>query len=193
MPATATVNAPQTAAFLEELRAIRRRAEALLARVQDDAAFSWQPHDGRAWSVGQCLDHLNQTNRLYLSAIRDGLAGQPRAVAPVTAPVRSTWFGRWFAARMEPGTRRMPAPRKVIPRSAQRRADVSAEFFRTLDEIQAVLEDAATIDLNRAAFPSPLFTLSRVRAGTGFRILLAHLRRHLAQAEKVVTQHARSR
>jgi hypothetical protein len=39
--------------------------------------------------------------------------------------------------------------------------------------------------LNRVTFASPFFKLSRVRAGTGFRVLLTHMHRHLEQAERV--------
>jgi hypothetical protein len=178
----------QTTGFLEELAAIRRRTGALLAQVPDDEAFQWQPDEGRAWSVGQCLDHLNHMNRVYFGAIRDALAGAPRARAVVEAPVRSTWIGRKFAESMEPGTRKMRAPKKAVPREVRRRDIVATEFLRGLDEIEAVLVDAATIDLNAPTFASPFMRLSRVRAGTGFRILLAHMRRHLAQAEHAIAQ-----
>lgn len=175
----------QTTGFLDELAAIRRRTDALLARVADDEAFHWQPHEGRGWSVGQCLDHLNQMNRLYFGAIRRALATARRAGAPVTTPVRSTWIGRTFAQSMEPGTMKMRAPRTAVPQAVRPREAVTTEFLRGLDEIEATLRDAATIDLNGPTFPSPFFRFSRVRAGTGFRILLAHMRRHLHQAEQV--------
>ncbi|HUF22485.1 MAG TPA: DinB family protein [Vicinamibacterales bacterium] len=187
MPPTDTVNATQTSGLLEQLEAIRRRTEALLARVPDDGAFNRQP-DGGGWSVGQCLDHLNQMNRLYFGAIRGALSRAERSRAPVTAPLSSSWFGNWFVASMEPGTRKFRAPRKAVPRSSAARAEVTAEFLRGLDEIEAALKDAAAIDLNRPTFASPFFRLSRVRAGTGFRVLLAHMRRHLQQAEHVVNR-----
>lgn len=185
MPA-GTVNATQISGLIDELNAIRKRADALLARITTDETFAWQPQEGRAWSVGQCLDHLSQTNRFYLAAIRDALAGGTRASSPVTSPIRSTLIGRWFARQMEPGTRKMPTLKKLVPHSAARRAEVVPEFYRTLDEAEALLRDSETLDLNRHTFTSPFFKLSRVRAGTGFRILLAHLRRHLHQAENVL-------
>lgn len=175
----------QTTGFLDELTAIRRRTDALLARVADDETFHWQPDGGKGWSVGQCLDHLNHMNRLYFGAIRGALAGAPRAAAPVTTPVRSTWIGRTFARSMEPGTMKMRAPRKAVPQAVRAREVVTAEFLRGLDEIEATLKDAATIDLNGPTFASPFLRFSRVRAGTGFRVLLAHMRRHLQQAEQV--------
>lgn len=193
MSVAAPANSTQIAGLLDELQAIRQRAAALLARVTDDAMLAWQPRDGRAWSVGQCLDHLTRTNRAYLSAIRDALAGAPRAAVPVTAPILSTWIGRWFVKTMEPGTRKLPTLRTLMPGAAARRAEVVPAFERSLDEIEALLLDAAAIDLNRHTFCSPFFALSRIRAGTGFRVLLAHLRRHLHQAERVLDAHATRR
>lgn len=192
MPAAAAPSAAQTSAFLEQLAAIRARTQALLASVPDDAAFVWQPDEGRGWSVGQCLEHLNHMNRLYFGAIRQALSRADRGRAPVTAPIRSTWFGRKFAESMEPGTMKMRAPKQAAPLAVRSRDDVTRDFLRGLDEIEAVLADAATIDVNRPTFASPFFRLSRVRAGTGFRVLLAHMRRHLAQAEGVVARWQRS-
>ncbi len=176
----------QAGGLLEQLQAIRGRAEELMARLDTDAAFSRQPRGGKGWSVGQCLDHLTQTNRLYVAALRDALAGAPRASTAVTTPIRSTWLGRTFIASMEPGYGRFRAPKKIVPRSATNRAQVWADFRRELDEIEALVRDAACIDLNTRTFPSPLFGLSRLRAGTALRVMFGHMRRHLQQAENVV-------
>ena len=178
----------QAGPLLEDLQAIRARARALVDRVPDDAAFQRLPDDG-GWSVGQCLEHLNHMNRIYFGAIRRALAGAPRAGAPVTTPIRSTWFGRWFIAQMGPGARKARAPRTAVPISRAGRDEVAGEFFRGLDEIEALLRGAAAIDLNRQSFASPFFRLSRVRTGTGFRVLLTHMHRHLAQAERALQWH----
>ena len=171
----------------EDVAAIGARAAALLARVPEDAAFQRQPHDGRGWSVGQCFEHLNNMNQVYFGEIRRALEGAPHASSPVTMPIRSSWFGRWFIAEMGPGRRRkLKSPGKVVPRSSRGRDEVAGEFFRGLDEIESTLRRAEAIDLNGPTFASPFFRLSRVRAGTGFRILLTHMHRHLEQAEQAL-------
>ena len=186
MPEAAAANQTQASSLVGELRAIRDRADLLIARVPDDLVFAWQPANGRGWSVGQCLDHLSQGNRLYIANIRDALANAQREPEPVTAPIRSTWPGRKFIAMMEPGTRKMKAPKKIAPRLADNRAQVWGEFVRGLDEMEAILREADHVDLNRPTLPSPLFKLSRMRVGTAFRILFAHMRRHIRQAERVL-------
>src|SRR5688572_25359694 len=118
MPGTSTATPTQASRLLDELRDIRERADRLIARIPDDQVFSWQPNDGRGWSVGQCLDHLSQGNRLYMASIHDALANATRAPEAVTTPVASNWFGRKFIAMMEPGSRKMRAPKKIVPRSA---------------------------------------------------------------------------
>lgn len=175
--------------LLDELRAIRARTIALLDRVPDDAACHRKP-EGGGWSVAECLEHLNQMNRVYFGTVRAALAGARREAAPVTTPLASTWFGRWFTNAMGPGGPKGKSPAKARPIAAGSRDEVAGAFLRGLDEIEAAIEHAATIDLNRPTFASPFFRLSRVRAGTGFRILLAHMRRHLLQAEQVVEGHS---
>ncbi len=191
MPGTSAATSTQASRLLDEMRDIRERADRLIARIADDQVFSWQPHDGRGWSVGQCLDHLSQSNRLYLASIHEALANAPRAATPVTTPVASNWFGRKFIAMMEPGSRRMRAPKKIVPHAATSRTQVWAEFTRGLDEMEAILRDAATIDLNGPRMPSPLFKFSSMGVGTAFRILLAHMRRHILQAERVLDTRAK--
>jgi hypothetical protein len=83
-------------------------------------------------------------------------------------------------------TSRGKAPARAVPHEHLDRDRVIAEFRERLGEIDAVLGRAASIDLNRATFASPFFKLSRVRAGTGFRIIIGHLHRHLGQAERAL-------
>lgn len=175
----------QTADLVAELDHIRARATALMARVPDDGACGWQPDGGRGWSVAQCLDHLTRTNALYLATMRPAVARVPRSGTPVTAPLQSSWAGRRFIRSLEPGTMKMPAPGAFAPASDIPRETAWRGFQDSLDEIERLMRDAAGVDLNRAVFPNPLFKLIRMRASTGLRGMLAHMRRHIAQAERV--------
>ena len=48
-------------------------ADALAASLSEEQ-FHWQPDEGRAWSVAQCLEHLATSNLVYGDAIRGGRA-----------------------------------------------------------------------------------------------------------------------
>jgi hypothetical protein len=45
-------------------------ADALVATLSDEQ-FAWQPAPN-AWSIAQCIDHLNVTARLYLPLLDEG-------------------------------------------------------------------------------------------------------------------------
>ncbi|MDQ3068975.1 MAG: DinB family protein [Acidobacteriota bacterium] len=180
----------QAAGLRDELQAVRTRFEAVIARADTSAIFSRQPASG-SWSAGQCLEHLNHTNRAYLAKLRPALASAVPGTGDVTAPLLSSWFGRKFAASMdEQVSFKARAPKSVVPAVTLDRDAVTGEFRRLLGEMEAVLDRSRAIDLNRVTFPSPLFRLVKMRAGTALRILLAHMRRHLAQAERALDWHA---
>jgi hypothetical protein len=170
-------------ALLAEFTAIEADAEALVSAL-DDEQFNWSPRRG-AWSIGQCLAHVNAANAAYMPSLelaverarRDGYTGR--------TPIRSSLPGRWFIATLEPPVRwKLRAPAKIKPPAERRlKAEVWPEFVRFHAHMKTALTGMADVDLNRAAFVNPfLGRLVRVRAGTGLRIMAAHERRHVWQA-----------
>jgi rubrerythrin len=65
------------------------------------------------------------------------------------------------------------------------RAELIEEWRRAQTEVDAILREAAGIDLNATRFVNPFFSLIRFSVGTGFQAIAAHERRHLWQAERV--------
>ncbi len=53
--------------LIDEFLAVEGDAERLVEPL-DDEQFNWSPAPG-AWSIAQCIDHLNVTNQKYLDAI----------------------------------------------------------------------------------------------------------------------------
>lgn len=157
-----------------------------LVKDLSDAQFHWQPNGGRAWSIAQCLEHLATINRIYGAAIRSGVerAGsrgwkRQEAIAP-------TFFGRKFIASLEPPvTRRVRAPGKVRPGSHLKREDIMRLYREEHRNVRELVTDCADIDVNRATFRNPFLPILRIRVGTGLRVIPAHDRRHLWQAEEV--------
>ena len=167
-----------------QLAASDHQAQALL-RDLDEEQLNWRP-DERSWSIAQCLDHLNVANRIYLAPMLDAIEQARRKGSVRKGPIHSGFFGRWFAASMEPPPkRRLPAPRKIVPAVRTGRAELIEEWRRTQAEVDAVLRKAAGIDLNGTRFVNPFFSLIRFSVGTAFQVIAAHERRHLWQAEQV--------
>ena len=177
---------PDLQKVLDDIDAADRAGDALVAGLSD-AQLHWQPDGGRGWSVAQCLEHLATMNQLYGGAIRGGIdAGRQQGWAR-RGELASTIFGRWFVGSMEPPVkRRLGAPGGTRPGSRLDRAEILRRYHAAHDHIRESVRQSATIDANRATFQNPFIKMVRVRVGTGLRIIAAHDRRHLWQAERVI-------
>lgn len=170
---------------IDEIDAAGRAAEALVTPLTE-AQFHFSVAPGQSWSIGQCIDHLATMNTIYCrplgeaveAARQKGLAGGG-AIAP-------SFFGRKFIASLEPPVKRkVGTPKAGTPRASGSRDEIMAAYRASHETIRAVVQRAAGIDVNRATFRNPFLPIARVRVGTALRILAAHERRHLWQAEQV--------
>jgi hypothetical protein len=167
-----------------QLEASDREALALLRELNEEQ-LNWRP-DERSWSIAQCLDHLNVTNRVYIAPMLPKIEQARKAGSAWRGPIRSGFVGRWFLGHLEPPPKpRIPAPRNVVPASRKGRDELIEDWRRTQGELIAVLHEAAGIDVNATRFVNPFFSLLRFRVGTGLQIIAAHERRHLWQAQQV--------
>ena len=161
-----------------------RRVEALVHDLGEER-FNWRP-DERSWSVAQCLDHLNVTNRVYLAPMRSALERARPAGKVRRGAIRPSYLGRWFVANLEPPPRlRATAPKKVVPAARKDLDEVIRERRRMQSEIRDLLCEVAGQDLNGIRFVNPFFSLLHFGVGTGFQVIAGHERRHLWQAEQV--------
>ena len=119
------------AAELDEFRAqfeqISADADTLVAPLSDEQ-FAWQRAPD-AWSVSQCLDHLNATARQYLPVMDDGIAEAIRRGLYGAGPYSYNWIGRLMVHIVQPTTRlRASAPKAFRPEPGRSRHDVTAAF-----------------------------------------------------------------
>ncbi len=171
--------------LLDELDAVDRAVDTLVTPLSD-AQFFWQPNAGRSWSIAQCLEHLAVGNTVYGKGIAGGLAAARARGLTGGGPIASTVFGRLFVNSMEPPVkRRMRAPSKILPPPGMTREEIMRLFREAHARIREQIRAAAGIDVNRATFVNPFIRIVRMRVGTAFRVITAHDRRHVWQAENV--------
>jgi hypothetical protein len=169
---------------LDEIDAADRAGEAIARQVTEEQ-FHWHP-GGTAWSIGQCLDHLATINVVYGSAVRQGIDRARTRGWGRRDPLRPGFFGRLFVQSMAPPVkRRMTAPEKGRPRPAAGREEILRDYHAAHDLVRRLIADSAGIDVNRATFQNPFIGVVRVKVSTGLRVIVAHDRRHLWQAEQV--------
>ncbi len=184
-----------TSAFLETAH---QRTEHLLQK----AISEWQmlppekmgarPGFG-AWSAAQCLEHLNIYGRHYLPAIEQAIEKAKKQGSRPEKQVQPGWLGKWFTNLMLPQPdgslkTKMKAPKNAIPAASPDARAMLAEFIEHQEKMLALLAAANEVNLNSVRVPSSLSPLIRMRLGDTFAFVIAHLERHVLQAEKALVK-----
>jgi len=177
--------APEIDDFRVQFERLSVEANALAAPLTDEQ-FAWRPAPD-AWSVGECLDHLNATARVYLPVMDEGISEAIRRGLYGGGPHRYNWIGRLFVYVMAPPVRlRVKAARPFLPAAGRRRHEVLAAFRAYQVQYVDRLRQANGLDLARARVSSPLAHWLRIPLGSSFALMIAHERRHVAQARRVL-------
>ncbi len=161
-------------------------ADALVKPLTDEQ-FNWSPVPG-AWSIAQCIDHLNVTARLYLPRIDEGIADAIRRGLYGEGPFTHDLIGRLFVGTMEPPARiKIKAPESFQPGAPRARAPRSwprSAPIRSSSSIACARRTASTCAGPRCTRQSSSWL--KMSLSSGFALMAAHERRHLWQAQQVV-------
>jgi DinB superfamily len=152
--------------------------------------FARQPSP-QAWSANQCLQHLNQYGRYYLSTITkimDLSPADPRASGKTFS---SGWLGGYFIKMMETQAnghpaRKMKAMKGYDAYSIVPSHEVIAEFIDQQETLIALLERAKKYNLETIRIPITLSAFVRLKLGDTFQFLVAHNHRHIQQATRAL-------
>jgi hypothetical protein len=175
---------PEIERLLYQVKVIRQEADGLVAGL-DGEHFNWRPPDG-GWSIAQCFDHLNVTNRRFLEILKPSVAQARREGKLHDGPYTYSFLSRWmFSAVSPPVKRKFRAPRRFQPAPEKSPDAVMSEWVNTHEELVEVLHEASGLDLSGIKVPSPVTRLVRYNLGMAFWILTAHDRRHLAQVRNI--------
>ena len=163
------------------------KARELCASLSTDA-FVWRPSPG-AWSVAECLDHLNVTNRLYVQQIEQALNASRASGLLGSGPFRMGWLERIFVGSLEPPVKlRVKAPAKFMPVPRSSADEIVAEWERTHSQLAELVRASAGLHLTKIRIPSPGTSLLKLSLFAVYHLIPAHDRRHLWQASRVVGQ-----
>ena len=174
--------APEIDQFRSQFERLSTDADALTAPLSDEQ-FIWRPGPD-SWSIAECLDHLNATARVYLPALDEGIADAIRRGVYGEGPFKYNWLGR-LSVRFSDMRIRFEAPDDVQPGVGRSRREILAAFRAYQVQYVDRLRQANGIDLARARVRVPVTAWLRIPLGSGFALVVAHSRRHLAQAQRV--------
>lgn len=178
---------PEIAEHLVQLQEARARGERLLDQL-DDQSVNWRPAPDQ-WSVAQCLDHLNITAEKYLGTMTDVVAEAKRQGPHGAAPGKRRLLARFFIWSLEPPSRlKAKAPQPFAPGQEFQIDDMRQAHAQARDRLQELIEAADGVALDQVKVVSPVTDKIHFRVGEAFAVILAHERRHLAQAERVLSE-----
>lgn len=161
---------------------IRDTEEKYQTLSDNELAFRADP---ASWSILQCYEHLNNYNRYYNSAIKNGLAS---GEVSEEHEIKHTWIGKKFIASMHPDNRKKQKTlRHLNPRPNLQRTVID-EFIRHQRELLGLFEVAATKDLNAIRIPVEFFKLLKMNLADTFQFVVTHQQRHFLQLARIREQ-----
>ncbi|MFT3911913.1 MAG: DinB family protein [Ferruginibacter sp.] len=141
------------------------------------------------WSAAQCLEHLNSYGRYYLPAIEKALTIS-RHSTPATY-FKSGWLGNYFYKMMlvennSKPKKKLRAPKDHQPGMQLNGAQVVSEFISQQELLEQLLQMAQSKDINKIRIPISISPFIKLKLGDVFLFLIAHINRHLAQAQRAL-------
>lgn len=176
---------PSLASIRNELDATTTRLHALVDTM-DDAAWRTRPGNG-AWSVAECIEHLNLTSRAYVHILRDAIQdGRARGLTDNAGRNRLDIVGWMFIKLLEPPVKRMRVTTTppFVPPSVAPRPNVVAEYDELQQKLIALMTEADGLALSKIKVASPFNAKFRYNMYSAYRMIAVHQRRHLWQAEQ---------
>ncbi len=173
-------------ALEKELNEATRRAWTLVQSTEG-RLFTVRPNT-QSWSAAECLGHLSISTEMFLPILRNALdqtKDQPKKGKSNGKP-RMDVIGRVLAWFLEPPIRtRVKTAAPFVPKSTRAKAEAFSEFAALQEKLIDILRQARRADL-RTKIVSPFDKRIRYNLYSAFRIVAAHERRHLWQAEQAV-------
>lgn len=168
-----------------ELNAATKRAWDLVHST-DGRLFTVRPTHS-SWSASECLAHLSISTELFLPVLREAIDDAKKQKLVSNKPPKMDVLGRILQWFLEPPIRRrVKTTAPFVPRGVRAKAEAFGEFASLQERLVEVMEASRGLNLSKVRIRSPFDKRVRYNAFSAFRIVVAHQRRHLWQAEQAV-------
>lgn len=148
--------------------------------------LNWKPTP-KAWSVGQCLDHLIESNTKYFPTFEAIAEGRRRRRLWERVPGLPGVFGKMLVGSVGPEMRRtLPAPAIFVPTQSDVDPGIVERFAEHQRTATGLMRRTEHLDLDREIIASPVSGLITLSLMNAYRVLVRHELRHVAQAKRVM-------
>ncbi len=170
---------PQLAAIVRELEDVNAGWKNLVSGLAPGKIIQ-RPAKG-GWCVAECLDHLTTTTQRMIPALEAALPNAPKGDGPYKMDLKGKMLV-WF---MEPPYRiKFKAVESFQPHLSGK--DVLGEFLGSQDSAIAAVRRCNGLDLSKMKIISPVDSRLSYNAYAALKLLPAHQRRHLWQAQQIM-------
>ena len=157
-----------------------------LVRSTDGRIFTVRPTP-RDWSAAECLAHLSLSTEQFLPVLQKAIEDAHAKGLTSTRKPAMDVIGRTLRWFLEPPIRkRVKTAGRFVPRSARAKAEAFGEFAALQSKLVDAMHAAEGLDMRKIKIASPFDRRVKYNLYSAFRILIAHQRRHLWQAERAV-------
>lgn len=170
------------------LAAATRKAEQfMLAEFSHLRAdqLNWKP-EADSWSIGQCLEHIIQTDILYFPAFQQILAGDFRMNTWERFSPFSGLFGRMLVDQLgEVAVKKLKSPRAFRPGAQPIGTEIITRFSKHQDSLHDFLVNVKPEQMKKIRLRSPASGFVTYSLGHALQMIVQHQYRHLNQAVRV--------
>ena len=168
-----------------EAEAIGRDAPALFGYLTAEQ-LNWKPAPD-SWSVAQCLDHLIAINRAYYPTFDQVLRGEYKKTLTHRLPFLPRVLGRVMISALSPVVKqKYRAPNTARPSTSSIDPTIVARFVAQQQEMLGKMRSLENKHPARVVITSPFAGAIVYSLLDAFRLIVAHERRHFAQAQRVM-------
>jgi uncharacterized damage-inducible protein DinB len=169
----------------DEAEAVAVDAKVLFGHLNSEQ-LNWKPA-ADSWSVAQCLDHLISINHDYHPVFDRILKGEYRKTFLHGMPFLPTIFGRLMVKALSPDSqRKLKAPGAARPSSSSIDPQIVDRFIAHQRETLSKMRLLGNCDPAEIIITSPFASVVVYSLLDTFRLIVAHERRHFAQAQRVM-------
>jgi hypothetical protein len=169
----------------DEAEAVAGDAKALFGHLNSEQ-LNWKPA-ADSWSVAQCLDHLISINQEYYPVFDRILKGEYRKTLLHGMPFLPAIFGRLMVKALSPDSqRKLKSPGAAQPSSSSIDPQIVDRFIAHQRETLAKIRSLENSDPAGMIITSPFMSVVVYSLLDTFRLIVAHERRHFAQAQRVM-------
>ena len=169
--------------FVIQFMDIKIRAKNFFVELNEND-FNTKPAES-VWSIGECIEHLNLTGRLYLQRIYNAIGNaDPYYKANDTYKHRLI-YKKLILSIEPPYKKKIKTFSVFVPSGTLDFRETTSVFEDLQDRLIKSLEDANEVNWQKCKIRSPATKLVQLKLGEAFLLLAVHERRHLWQAQQV--------